>query len=116
LRVCEKLGNRAMDTIKEMGIVVVVVCVGLAGPISADETQAPAAITEAPPHNHDLHGRTPAEVEMPIHMDEPMQTEMMKKGMMKGDVKKSAEKHAEKMHKELEMEEESMPTIPAQEQ
>jgi hypothetical protein len=36
--------------------------------------------------------------------------------MMKGDVKKSAEKHAEKMHKELEMEEESMPTMPAQEQ
>lgn len=105
-----------MDTIREMGIVIVAVCVGLAGAISADETQTPAANAEVPFRGHDLHERTPAEVEMPIHMDEPMQTGMKKKGMMKGDVKKSAEKHAEKMHKELEMEEESMPTMPAQEQ
>jgi len=49
---------------------------------------------------HDSVVKAPAEVEMPMDVNEPMQSRMMKKGMMKSDVRKSAEQKDEKM-KEL---------------
>jgi len=63
---------------------------------------------------HDSVVKAPAEVEMPMDVNEPMQSRMMKKGMMKSDVRKSAEQKDEKMEERLKREEEAMPPMPAQ--
>jgi hypothetical protein len=89
------------------------VCSGLACCAAADQVQSPTA-EGGVSQQQDSAVQTPAKVEVPMHMEEPMQGGMMKKGMMKYDVKQSAEKKDKKMKEMLEKEQESMPAMPAQ--
>ncbi len=88
-------------------------CCSLAWCAFADQAPMPAAESNTISQQQDSVVKTPAEVEVPMDVNEPMQGGMMKKGMMKSDVKKSAEKKDEKMKERLKREEESMPPMPA---